>query len=303
MASFLVGKALPNITRGLGFFPEHSTSPWPLRYRAYMQARLGILVSVVSLLVTPSLQAQSPSASEVATARDLFHTGTGAAERGDWPAARDAFHRAYALVPELSILFNLAAAQERVGELVEGSESYRRFLRDGEGDADAQLVAQARTALERIGARLAHIVVQVTGLEPGDVVRVRDAEFSRAMLGVSVPVNPGNILVTVTCGDVSCGEGTLELAEGGDGEIVVPISRPEPIVPPEELARQVLPPAPAAPDPAAVVSDAEGGGVSPWVWAGVTTAVVAAGVVTAVLLMGGAADVPPGSFEDAWRLD
>jgi hypothetical protein len=151
--------------------------------------------------------------------------------------------------------------------------------------------------------RLGQIVVRVPGIEPGDLVYMGDAEFADAMLGVSVPANPGTIRVTVRCAEALCGEATLEMQEGGQSEVVVEISRPDPIIPPEELARQVVAPPLENPAAAIVAAEEEAGGVSPWVWAGLSTAVVAAGVVTAVLIMGGDADVRDGTFEGAWRLD
>jgi hypothetical protein len=238
--------------------------------------------------------AQPSDASERATARVLFSQANQAAESGDWNEAAQLFGRAYSLVPDRGILFNLATAQEQAGLLVESSESYRSFVLNGEDEGGDELMAQARASLARVLPRLAHLQLDVTDFSSGDELMLDGAELPPEMIGVAIPVNPGLREVEVICGgQTACGRGERSFAEGERASITVALARPATVAvaqaPAGAQAEWTEPPPRQR--------------VSPWVWGGVTAAVLAAAGATTLLLVTRDPDVRPGSFEDAWRVD
>ena len=151
--------------------------------------------------------------------------------------------------------------------------------------------------LERVLPRLASLRVEIEGLEPEDRVALDGVAFSHEMLGVRVPVNPGLRVVEVRCPDEVCGRAERSLAESEEAALRFSLERPQRDE--SELPGGVAG-APRGPD---WTEPAPARRVSPWVWGGVTAAVLAAaGTVTAVLLLR-SEDVQPGSFENAWRVD
>ncbi len=62
------------------------------------------------------------------SAQALFEQGLKRAQDGRWAAARDNFRRAYMIVPRPALLFNLAGAQARSGNMLAAHANYQRLL-------------------------------------------------------------------------------------------------------------------------------------------------------------------------------
>jgi hypothetical protein len=241
-------------------------------------ARAPSLVATVLLALTGPVQAQV-STEEVA--RRLVGEGIEAAKARDWITARDRFAQAYEIQPLPLTLYNLAAAQEKTGDLVSADRGYRVFLREtspGEYD-DFRAAAGARR--EALRKRIAYVVLEAPNLVRTDILRVDDSELAHAVLGQAVPANPGPLRVEVEREGRIVAARELEVAEGASTRVKLE-------VPPFLAAPTAVEPPP--PRPAAVteaprvserVDDDAGGGVleSGWFWAAVgVLAVSGAGV-------------------------
>lgn len=232
--------------------------------------------------------AAAPTAAETTLAREQFRTGVDAARSGRWWEALEAFTRAYELAPRPLTLLNLAGAQVETGSLVEGAESYRRFIREADGRAAEQIPA-AQEALAAVEPRIARVRLEITHLAHRDVVQLDDARLSEAVLGAELPVNPGEHVVRVTRSDVELGHESFHVDEGE--------RRLEPV-------RILLPVAPIEPLEGEPGAGNGGGGsilVSPWFWVIVGVVVVGAGVGIGVALASSGEDpfsgnIPPGAW-------
>lgn len=235
---------------------------------------------------TAAETAPSPSASELALARETFESGLRFAREGHWPEAREAFSQAYALSRRPPILINLASAQSETGALVEAGESYRRYLREATG-RDARHKEAAEQALQELELRLPRARITVSGLLDTDEVRLDDRALPRAALDSALPLNPGEHLLIVRSGTVLLGQQAFSLREGQGQDVYLALSRPDinvNVVPNEHETdddRRVL--GELQGDPVTEISDGSPWWQSPILWVGVGLAV--AGGVTAALVL------------------
>lgn len=217
---------------------------------------LGLLLNL-----SPALAQGSPTSSEAmgAEGAELFELGVEAMRRADWETAHEAFARSYQLSPRGSTLLNLATAQAEVGLLVESVESYRRFVREATSGRAVRFRRRAQRALDTLEARIAHLTLDLRGLEPSDVVELDGRPLDADAIATSIPVNPGSRVVAVSRDGSVLDRVTRNLAEGEQAQVVMVL--PAPIL--------------TEPPPVAADDDLV---ASPWLWGGVAGAVVAVGL-------------------------
>jgi tetratricopeptide (TPR) repeat protein len=99
----------------------------------------------VAALAPRNAHAEGPP-SDTARAVQLNETGSQLYAAGNYPAALRAFQRAYALVAEPNLLFNIAGCHERLGQHRQAIEYYRWFL-----DSPSHNPEGRRRAIEALG--------------------------------------------------------------------------------------------------------------------------------------------------------
>ena len=167
---------------------------WYARPVVRRSGRLWLFLLSVTLLPSlgvPRVHAQDATANETALARRLFRQGIEAAREGDFQAARRHFARSYALSPRPVTLLNLAGAQAQTSALVDAVEGYRVYLRITRDDGDPRRRAAAEQALAELGPRIPQVVIRLDNLAEGDVIKLDDDDIVHAVVGESLPVNPG----------------------------------------------------------------------------------------------------------------
>lgn len=103
--------------------------------------------------------ARAHTAVSTSEAREAFERGLALADRGDWRGAIDALERARALGATPAVHFNLAIAYRTTGRAADAASALDAFF-DSAGDgAPPALLAQARTQLAQLRARLCAISV------------------------------------------------------------------------------------------------------------------------------------------------
>jgi hypothetical protein len=85
-----------------------------------------------------------PSDAQREAAKQLFQDGVQAYEAGDLVTAVEKFREAYLLAPLPAMLFNIARAQEQLGDTIGACESYRAAHADPEADDDMRRLASDR---------------------------------------------------------------------------------------------------------------------------------------------------------------
>ncbi len=250
---------------------------------ARFPAVFAALLLLASLACTRVAAAQepAPTAAEVTLAREQFREGVAAARTGRWWEALEAFTRSFELAPRPATLLNLAGAQVETGHLVEGAESYRRFLREADGRA-AQRIPMAEAALAAVEPRIARVRVEIDGLLSRDTVLLDDLPLSEAVLGAELPVNPGAHALRVERDGQEIGRAEFDVVEG---------------------ERRLDPIALALPPGAETPAEASGPAWlrSPWFWTAVGVIVVGAAVGIGVGVATSGDDpyvgnIPPGAW-------
>ena len=143
----------------------------------------------------------------------------------------------------------MAAAQEKTGLLVEADRSYRLYLRETEVGGSPQFRTLAAERREDLVKRIAHVTINVENMGPNDVLFVNEREVSLAVVGESIPVNPGWTKLLVRRDGADAAGQNIQLAEGASQVVA--------LVPPAYIPPQITAPTTSPASPAAPVASAE----------------------------------------------
>ena len=198
----------------------------------------------VAMLLAPATRAQAQDAEATsAAARRLFNQGVELADHEQWPAAVVRFRHALTLRESSVILFNLAVALGHEGHPVEAAELFRRVIRSP--SSDAALREEATRALAVVEPRIAWADVSFAASSAGLTLAVDGADRSIALLGGSLPLDPGSHEITLAhAGHVVARAGLtvapgahatlrLEVIAGSEDELARPEHDRAPSVSPE----------------------------------------------------------------------
>lgn len=149
---------------------------------------------LVPLGWAPASHAQSADADK-ATARQLAVDAYGALDAEDFARAEKLFARAERLHHAPTLILGLARAQVGLGKYVEARENYIRVTREklppGSSDAFVRAVASARTEMEGLEAKIAWVIIEISGPSEPQVT-IDGVAVPTASLGVRRAVNPGD---------------------------------------------------------------------------------------------------------------
>jgi hypothetical protein len=248
----------------------------PIRRRAILATCVAVALAASAL--PGAALAQTPSAVDVAQARDLFNEGMRLREKGDIPAALDKLKAANALAHTPITGLELARVYEQTGQLVEAREALLGVAREpplpNESVRSKEARAEALTLAENVRARIPTLTVKVTGVPPATVaVSIDGASVLSEALDAPRPVDPGshNIFARSTSGGTA--QTTVDLKEGENrlAELKIAFASGSP--------PEVTPASSTAPRPSSPPSG-EGTVISSLVYVGV-------GVAAAGLVVGG----------------
>lgn len=179
-----------------------------IRTRACARAARFGLVLVLGLLAE-SAHAQPPEdhaadnhaadnhAAESARAQAAEHFDRGIAffneERFD--AALAELGRAYALFPAYQTLYNLARVHAALGQAVEASRTYERYLAEAGDEIDQRRRREAERAMEEQRSRIGHLEVR-TDVE-GARIAIDGVDVATTPLDAPIPLSAGSHTVEV----------------------------------------------------------------------------------------------------------
>jgi len=186
------------------------------------------------------------------TARSLAGQGKEAFDAQSYAHAVDLFHRAYALVPAPTIALYEAQSLVKLGRLVEAEEAYMRAVRtqlDAQSSEQFRVaVADAERELGELQPRIPKLVIAVTGPAAGrpDLqVELDGKPLQAAVLGVSMPIDPGQHVLRAVASGGEPAEVSFEISEKEQRRLEVspvPGQVPRPVTP---VGRATSPPSDA----------------------------------------------------------
>jgi hypothetical protein len=276
-----------------------------LRFRRGCRALA--LVSL-ALVLSPRAFAQAVDDSTRNAARSLASQGKEAFDKSDYERARDLFHRAYTLVPAPTIVLYEGRALAKLQRLVEAEEAYIRAARtELAGDSPEAFrvaVADAESDLVALRARMPKVTIMPSGSgarDPELSVTLDGHPLKSALLGVEMPIDPGEHSVAATVPGGKPAQVLFIIAEKQQMRIDLPIAPgedPAPMLAPE-------PPAPAASVSMDTTPAPTGGMLSTWqakaglVAGGVGLAGLTTGIVTGLMAGSRYADAESGCPQHA----
>lgn len=187
-----------------------------------------------------SAQTPPPEADDEATreqARGIFAEGVTALEGGDCPTALDRFRRAYEMIHEPSILYNLATAEAECHDEVQAAIHYREFLAGARTGRAARFRADAQRQLRTLERTFGHLDLVVGGLEDGDVILLGERRLDATAL-TGIEAVAGEHLVTVRRGSVEVASGRVVIAARATARLELTVVYTPPPPPPAEVARE-----------------------------------------------------------------
>src|SRR5262249_12687658 len=111
--------------------PPSPTGAGSTRAIPMLTDRLGASALVAALVVAAAPALAAPSGNAKTEASGHFDAGLARAEAADYPAAITGFMRAYELQPSCAVLYNVAKAQESLGDAAAAIATYERYLKEG----------------------------------------------------------------------------------------------------------------------------------------------------------------------------
>lgn len=276
-----------------------STDPRTARRASTVAGLLALMIMAAHVPVSAAV-----SEADADSAKKLYAEGV-KLEPTDLPTARDRFKGAFKLRPSPIIGLKLGEVHERLGELVEARQVYRRsetvkadeFLDVGVKE-ESQNAKDARKEAGRRADALEHripsITIRLENIPKGALpkVSVDDADIPIEALAVPRSVNPGKHVVLVKLEGQPAKKSAFELAEGKTRVVTVDLTPDAPATStvPAESGPKAVPavPPPAAPTPSPGHSDVATSGPSAltWVGFGVGAAGIVVGSVTGILALG-----------------
>jgi len=165
------------------------------------------------------------------TAEALFLAGRDAVERGDFAVACPKFAASDSLDPAAGTRINLADCEERLSHPAAAWRHWREALELlAADDARMPLVRERIAMLEKVVPRL---TVKLEHAARGVRVLRDDVEIGVASLGLALPVEPGEHVITVSAEGRETTTTTV-VAKQGESTTVVPLLGPLLATPPAE---------------------------------------------------------------------
>lgn len=164
--------------------------------------------------------ASSPgSESSTSEAARHFDQGLELYDDGALDAALVEFERAYEMVSDYRVLFNLGRVQVERQHFVEAIEFFQRYLRDGGSAVDKAQHAEISAEIQKLQGRVAKLWVEAN--VEGAELFIENVSRGQLPLSTPVRVNPGVLHIMVQKTGYSPNHQTIKLAGGESGRIAI----------------------------------------------------------------------------------
>ncbi|HKU38487.1 MAG TPA: PEGA domain-containing protein [Polyangiales bacterium] len=243
-----------------------------------------IVLSVVLVLVAAQrARAEDPvlePSSGVERARLHFKAGVDYYRDGDYSAALIEFKRAYAASPNYRVLYNLGQVSQELRDYPEAKRYYETYLREGGEGIDAARKQEVGTALVRLRARIAEIVVS-SSVEDAEFF-VDDVSVGQGPFDEPLLVSAGRRRISASAPGFARATQVIEAAGGETLEVHLELAE----LTPAAVAAQL--PAPAAHSSEELAPAAKSGSsVALWLGLGTGALAISAGVLGYLALEAG----------------
>ena len=183
------------------------------------------ITATASLVVLTSIShaADEPSDAERGAARELVYSGDRLAEAGNHQAALERYLAADEIMGVPSTGIEVARSYEKLGRLIEAKAKADDVASYPARDDEPAPFTEARRAAaelsKALAARIPHLVVEVTGAPPNDIV-IRVDGLERA----NGPIDPGDYVVRVEAVGFAPTSEQVAIAEGDEARVALELA-------------------------------------------------------------------------------
>jgi hypothetical protein len=206
-------------------------------------AALAVLVALA--LVAPCARA-APTDAELRAARLLFADAEKDEDAGRWQDALEKLRRVAEVKPTAGVRSHVALCEEHIGQLARALDDYAAAETQAGADGAKDVLRFVGKRLAELGPRVPRLTIRVEPPVPDAVVTLDGAALSPSLLGVAIPVDPGEHTLEATAKGYPTVRRTLAMRERDTTSVDVNLT--ETAAPPAPATP--APPAPAAPPPA-----------------------------------------------------
>jgi hypothetical protein len=206
--------------------------------------KLAAAAALIALLATVPSPAPARATDAVAQAQAHFKRGVELYEEGDYAGSLVEFRRAYDLVPNSKVLFNLGRVASAQHDHALALGYYRKYLADSGAQLPAGRRREVEEEIQRLTRRVGHLRILVGA--PGAQVTVDDVTVGVAPLSEPILVNAGRRRVAAALPNLPP---VARVAEVAGEELITVTLDLRPVAP---AARPLALPAPAPAPPRAL---------------------------------------------------
>ena len=146
-------------------------------------------LALVALPALRQARADEPAAAKSDDARQRFKTGVAFYKDKDFTAALVQFKRAYELLPNYVVLYNLGQTARELKDYAAALTAFERYLRDGGSKITAARHKEVSAAVDELRRKVG--TLKVTTSVPGAEITVDDVVVGVSPLADPVVVNAG----------------------------------------------------------------------------------------------------------------
>ncbi len=174
-----------------------------------------VLCAALSASAAAAAQGRDPVAAEA-----LFKQGRSASEAGDYKTACAKFYESNRLDPAVGTVFNIADCEEKQGHVATAYAKFQEVMQQLTPPDDRIPIAQKR--LSALQGRVPKLTIRLAPGAPAGTRVLRDqVELGAASLGTSLPVDPGDHVISVTAPGTQPQSVHVQIAEGQNRSIDV----------------------------------------------------------------------------------
>jgi hypothetical protein len=174
-----------------------ASGPKPRRVaRALVVLSLAALPAANEARADDARSGAAAAASKSDEASDRFRSGVAFYRSRDFAAALVEFKRAYELVPNYAVLYNLGQTAREVKDNAAALAAFERYLRDGETKIQAARRKEVTAAIDELRGKVGKIKVVTNAV--GAEIAVDDVAVGTAPLADPVVVNVGRHKIVAT---------------------------------------------------------------------------------------------------------
>lgn len=246
------------------------------------------IATAVLLAHAPPCFAAPPDAARD-EARDRFKRGVQLYNDGDFRGALIEFRRAYEVMPNYRLLYNLGQTSAEVQDHAAALRYFDAYLAEGKTEIPAARRKQVQAELEKLRGRVAQLTVKVS--VDGAEVLVDDVLVGTSPLKEALAVSAGRRRITAQKSGLPAVTRSIDLAGGDKSELRLELTEEKPAPPPPVASTaapivEAPPPTQAPPPPPPAPPAAQGMGAPFWVSLGATVVFAGGATVTGLLARG-----------------